>query len=66
MKLFYYQPPRKYGTGLGSNSQPLDLQSEALSTMSLLTTLFGPGVFFLNKWITKLKVGTNMETCSSQ
>ena len=25
--LFHDQFPRKYGTGLGSNSQPLDLQS---------------------------------------
>ena len=26
-KLFHNQSPRKYGTGRGSNSQPLDLQS---------------------------------------
>ena len=28
-KLFHYQIPRKYGTRAGSNSRPLDLQSDA-------------------------------------
>ena len=31
-KLFHDQSPRKYGTGPGSNLQPLDLQSDMLST----------------------------------
>ena len=36
-KLFRNQSPGKYGMGLGSNSRPLDLQSD-----SLLTALWGP------------------------
>ena len=43
MKLFHDQSPRNLGTGLGSNSLPLDLQSDShLLPDTLLTALPGP------------------------
>ena len=36
VEIIYAQSPRKYGTGLGSNWRPLDLQLD-----SLLTVLWG-------------------------
>ena len=39
-KLFHDQSPRKYGTGLGSSTQPLDLKSDThLQSDTLLTGL---------------------------
>ena len=32
-RVFHYQSPGKYWTGPGSNSQPLDLQSDTLPTV---------------------------------
>ena len=44
-KLFYDQSPRKYGTGPGSNSGPLDLQSDShLLPDTLPTVLRGPAL----------------------
>ena len=46
-KLFHNKSPRKYGTGPGSNSWPLDLQSDSpLLPDMLLTALRGPVYFF--------------------
>ena len=43
VELFHDQSPRKYGTGPGSNSRPLDLQSDThLSPDTLPTALCGP------------------------
>ena len=46
-KLFHDQSPRKYGTGHGSNSRPLDLQSDTLQTalLSRVVTLSMLGNF---------------------
>ena len=46
MKLFHDQSPRKYGTGPGSNSLSLDLQSDShLLPDTLPTALSGPVCF---------------------
>ena len=43
VELFHDQSPLKYGTGPGSNSRPLDLQSEShLLPDTLPTALRGP------------------------
>ena len=42
-KLFHDQSPQKYGTGLGSNLRPLDLQSDSHLLPDMLPTLLhGP------------------------
>ena len=44
-RLFHDQSPRKYGTRAGSNSLPLDLQSDTyLQPDTLPTALRGPGI----------------------
>ena len=43
--IFHDQSPQKYGTGLGSNLRPLDLQSDIyLQPETLPTALRGPVV----------------------
>ena len=45
VEIIYDQSPRKYGTGPGSNSQPLDLQSDShLLPDTLPTALRGVAV----------------------
>ena len=41
MKLFHDQSPQKYGTGLGSNLQPLYLQSDMYMQSDTLQTVLG-------------------------
>ena len=50
IKLFHNQTPWKYGNGPGSNSRPLDLQSDPhLLSDTLPTALRGPVILFAMK-----------------
>ena len=56
VELFHDQSPRKYGTGLGSNSRPLDLQSDS---HLLLHSFNSRGVEIANLILTQGQVNDN-------
>ena len=54
LKLLYDQSPRKYGTGLGSNRQSQDQQSDMyLQSDTLSTALHGPAKVYVGPDVRK-------------